>query len=173
MSKHRKPGPGNKGDLLDELTSIQSLLGEGAEDVDQHLLSEDDIPLLPPDDEPEGDAHNQIPLLGGDAARSAEPAAGKNLHRELSERENPFLPKATLDQIKQSQAQTSKSIEKMIAQRSTTATSQPASPGAGTARPSLSDAEIRALVDEILASWMPGIERELRNRLIDELKNKS
>src|SRR5690606_7398932 len=86
MTKDRKP---TRTDLLDELSSIQSLLGDAAHDVDQPLL-EDEIPVLPPDDTADGDAHTQIPLLGADAPRSA----GDPLRKALSERENPFLPKS-------------------------------------------------------------------------------
>ncbi len=172
MSKNKKPG-GSRGELLDELSSIQSLLGDAARDVEQHnLTGDDDIPVLPPEDD--GDAHTQIPLLGADA--TDDPA---QVRKAATARENPFLPKSTVNRAQQSRNDTSKAIEAMIQQR-TAAPARPAAtppplprPSAGTSSPTLSDQQVRALVDEILAAWMPRIERELRDRLIEELKSKS
>lgn len=165
MTKDRKP---TRTDLLDELSSIQSLLGDAAHDVDQPLL-EDEIPVLPPDDA-DGDADTQIPLLGADAPRSsADP-----LRKALSERENPFLPKSASAPKPQPPLTGSKAIEALIAQR---AASMPprTTPAAAASAPAnvLSDSEVHALVDEVLAEWLPKIERDLRNRLIDALKNRS
>jgi len=165
MTKDRKP---TRTDLLDELSSIQSLLGDAAHDVDQPLL-EDEIPVLPPDDA-DGDAHTQIPLLGADTPRStADP-----LHKALSERENPFLPKSAGAAKPQPPLSGSKAIEALIAQRAaSTPRARAASPASPAAPATLSDSQIHALVDEVLAEWLPKIERDLRNRLIDALKNRS
>lgn len=167
MTKDRKP---TRTDLLDELSSIQSLLGDAAHDVDQPLL-QDEIPVLPPDDSAEGDAHAQIPLLGADAPRSsAEP-----LRQALSERDNPFLPKSAGTAKPQPSLTGSKAIEALIAQRATSAPPRAAAPAPTPGAPTteLSDSQIHALVDETLAEWLPKIERDLRNRLIDALKNRS
>ncbi|MCB1836736.1 MAG: hypothetical protein KDH99_03875 [Alcanivoracaceae bacterium] len=165
MTKDRKP---TRTDLLDELSSIQSLLGDAAHDVDQPLL-EDEIPVLPPDDA-DGDAHTQIPLLGADTPRST----GDPLRKALSERENPFLPKSAGAAKPQPTLTGSKAIEALIAQRAASAPHAPAASPASPAAPAaLSDSQIHALVDEVLAEWLPKIERDLRNRLIDALKNRS
>jgi len=171
MSKDKKPGS-SRGELLDELSSIQTLLGDAAQDVEQQHLDadDDDIPVLPPvGADEDGDAHNQIPLLGGDAEEN--PA---DVRKAATSRDNPFLPKATLSQARQNRDETSKAIEAMIQQRTAAAQRSPATPAAATpprtTAPTLSDAQVRALVDEILAAWMPKLERELRARLIDELK---
>lgn len=177
MSKDDKKGTGgSRRDLLDELSSIQSLLGDAAEDVPQSgLHDDDDIPMLSSDApllEPlEGDAHTQIPLLGGEPTPKNSAAAPK----PPVERENPFLPKSTAKLSEQSRAETSKAIEALIAQRAPQArTAPPSKPTSSPAAPrKLDDGQVRSLVDEILAAWMPRIERELRNRLIEELKNKS
>jgi|SRR5690606_2841950 len=164
MTKDRKP---TRTDLLDELSSIQSLLGDAAHDVDQPLL-EDEIPVLPPDDA-DGDAHTQIPLLGAGTPRStADP-----LHKALCERENPFLPKSAGAAKPQPPLTGSKAIEALIAQRAASTPRAPAASPASPAAPAaLSDSQIHALVDEVLAEWLPKIERDLRNRLIDALKNR-
>lgn len=165
MTKDRKP---TRTDLLDELSSIQSLLGDAAHDVDQPLL-EDEIPVLPPDDA-DGDAHTQIPLLGADTPRST----GDPLRKALSERENPFLPKSAGAAKPQPPLTGSKAIEALIAQRAASTPRAPAaSPASPVAPAALSDSQIHALVDEVLAEWLPKIERDLRNRLIDALKKRS
>lgn len=163
MTKDRKP---TRTDLLDELNSIQSLLGDAARDVDQPL-ADDEIPVLPPD--ADGDAHAQIPLLGADASSNADP-----LRKALSERENPFLPKSAGASKPQSPLTGSKAIEALIAERAASTPRAPAPSPSSPATPStLSDSQIHALVDEVLAEWLPKIERDLRNRLIDALKNRS
>lgn len=179
MSKDEKKGTGSsRRDLLDELSSIQSLLGDAAEDVAQSgLHDDDDIPTLAPSDAPlldplEGDAHTQIPLLGGESS----PSKPTSTPKPPAERENPFLPKSTAKLSEQSRAETSKAIEALIAQRAPqTRTATPSkAPHSAPATPTkLDDRQVRALVDEVLSAWMPRIERELRNRLIEELKNKS
>lgn len=199
MSKNGKPGgPSNTGakhpgkqstdtrsrrELLDELSSIQSLLGDAAADVDPHNLGEDDdIPTLPPaEDDDIGDAHAQIPLLGGKptppAAKKATPerAASKISAPDKSgERVNPFLPRSNAP-TKSTHEGVSQDIEKLIAQRAqetirSTANAMP-SAGATTPAQALSAHQIRVLAEEVLSEWMPKIERDLRNRLIDALKN--
>ena len=165
MTKDRKP---TRTDLLDELSSIQSLLGDAAHDVDQPLL-DDEIPVLPPDGD--GDSHTQIPLLGTDAPGSS---AADPLRKAVSERENPFLPKSASAPKPQPPLTGSKAIEALIAQRAASTPRMPApSPASPAAPATLSDSQIHALVDEVLAEWLPKIERDLRNRLIDALKNRS
>ena len=166
MTKDRKP---TRTDLLDELSSIQSLLGDAAHDVDQPL-QDDEIPVLPPDDA-DGDAHTQIPLLGADAPHNS---TADPLRKALSERENPFLPKSASSPKPQPPLTGSKAIEALIAQRAAITPRAPApSPASPAAPATLSDNQIHALVDEVLAEWLPKIERDLRNRLIDTLKNRS
>jgi hypothetical protein len=155
MTDQRKP-PGGKTPpkaLLDELTSIQALLGEGDRDVSPASLLDDDVPLLEPG-AAEGDAHTQIPLLGDDKTRSP-------LSKAVAERENPFLPRKPAQPITASPKiePARPSIPPLAPTRAA-----PTSPD---------DAAIRALADEVLAEWMPKIERDLRNRLIDILKKPS
>ena len=167
MTKDRKP---TRTDLLDELNSIQSLLGDAARDVDQPL-ADDEIPVLPPGGSAEGDAHTQIPLLGADAPRSS---GAEPLRKALSERENPFLPKSASTAKPQPSLTGSKAIEALIAQRAASTPPRATTPAASsTPAATLSDSQIHALVDEVLAEWLPKIERDLRNRLIDALKNRS
>lgn len=165
MTKDRKP---TRTDLLDELSSIQSLLGDAARDVDQPLL-EDEIPVLPPDDA-DGDTHTQIPLLGAEAPRST---SADPLRKALSERENPFLPKSASTPKPQPSLAGSKAIEAQIAQRAASMPPRPTQAAPIAPAGGLGDSEIHALVDEVLAEWLPKIERDLRNRLIDALKNRS
>lgn len=150
MTDQRKP-PGKTPPkaLLDELSSIHSLLGEGHQDVAPSSLLDDDVPLLEPVAPAEGGADTQKSLFD-DPAKSA---IGEDpLKKMLAGRENPFLPRKP-------------------------ASPPPATPVIEPARPApssaLNDAALRALVDEALAEWMPKIERDLRNRLMDLLRKKS
>lgn len=152
MTDQRKP-PGKTPPkaLLDELSSIHSLLGEGHKDVaPSSLLDDDDVPLLEPAAPAKGDAHTQKSLF--DAPAKPEPGSDP-LKKSLAERENPFLP------------------------RKPASPPTPAAPKIEPTRPSpssaMNDAALRALVDEALAEWMPKIERDLRNRLMEFLRNKS
>lgn len=194
MSKHGKSGgPGDTGrkhpaksstdkrssrELLDELNSIQSLLGDAAADVDpQNLSDDDDIPTLPAsaEDGSIGDAHAQIPLLGSTPPGSKSAASTvKTAPEKPTERVNPFLSSPSTSS-KPAREAASLDIEKLIAQRAqetirstAQATSKPSS-ASPTQR--LSEQQVRALAEEVLAEWMPKIERDLRNRLIDALKN--
>ena len=173
MSKNSKGGPDDErkraGALLDELDSVKSLLGDAAEDVPPPDLGEDDaVPTLEP--EP-ADSDGQIPLLGGDADKPATTAAAGNapkpasanesLRRALSERQNPFLAAAA------------KSASANAAPSSPGASAAPANPQASKAEATLSDQEINAMVNDVLASWMPRLEQELRQRLIAALRRQS
>jgi len=145
--------------LLNELDDIRSLLGE--DDADGL-----DIPLL----EPEGDGHTQIPLL--DSHPTADPAAtdAHPLHQALAERENPFLPRAAIERLAREREQMPAAL------RPTPTPTPPPAPAPAPAlqpqrdTPDLDDRAMRALVDETLAVWLPRIERELRERLLRELR---
>lgn len=181
MSKKSKPSASEKDGLLDELNSIQSLLGDAAQDVPSHNISDgEDIPLLPTEDnsdhaEGEGDAHAQIPLLGtGTPTKTPPPTKNSAPPRQtIDKRENPFLSKASATKPSSTPA-SSKSIENLIAQRAVE--SSRTRPAAKESVPvpvsALDDTQVRTLVDEVLAAWMPKIERELRNLLIERLKVK-
>ena len=146
MTDQRKPpGKPTPKALLDELTSIRSLLGDAAKDVEPSSLLDDDVPLLDPVENPDdSDANQQISLLDAVAAARPEP-----LNKALSERENPFLPRKIL-----------------------TAPAKPA-PASTPTPDHIDDAQLRSLVDEALAEWMPKIERDLRNRLMELLRKPS
>lgn len=156
MSKDQNSGPTGKGKrakaLLDELDSVKSLLGDAAQDVPSAVTQEGDeaVPTLTQDDD------SQIPLLGGSPEATAKPGVADSVKRALSERANPFL-----------------SASAPPAQPKVTPAPPPAASAPAKAGPSLDEAQIRATVDEILAAWMPRIERELRERLIEQLKQRS
>ncbi|MFN3713860.1 MAG: hypothetical protein ACK4SX_09395 [Alcanivoracaceae bacterium] len=158
MSDQRKP-PGGKTPpkaLLDELSSIQALLGDGDRDVAPASLLDDDVPLLDPVPPLAGDADSQIPLLD----ESGPATASSPLSKALAARDNPFLPR------KPGPAAPSATPKIEPA--------RPAAPAPSRSSPvALNDAAARALVDEVLAEWMPKIERDLRNRLMDLLKKPS
>lgn len=149
MTDRKRPGKTPPKALLEELSSIHSLLGEGHQDVDHLSLLDDDVPLLEPVTSTAGDAHTQKSLFDP----PAKPASGTEpLKKSLAQRENPFLPKKSA-----SPPPATPKIEP----------TRPAPPGA------VDNAALRALVDEALAEWMPKIERDLRNRLMELLRNKS
>lgn len=151
MTDQRKP-PGKTPPkaLLDELSSIHSLLDEGHRDVAPSPLLDDKVPPIEPGAPAKGDAHTRKSLFDS-PAKSA--AADGPLKKMLAGRENPFLPKKPASPP------------------------PPAAPRIEPTRPApsstLNDAALRALVDETLAEWMPKIERDLRNRLMELLRNKS
>jgi hypothetical protein len=149
MTDQRKP-PGKTPPkaLLDELNSIHSLLGDADRDVPPSSLLDDDVPLLEPAS-PASKSGSQPSLFDKTEASSRQP-----LNKALAERDNPFLPRKP--------AAPSSATPKIESTRP--ATTAPTPPG---------DARLRALVDETLAEWMPKIERDLRNRLMELLRNKS
>lgn len=153
--------------LLDELNSIQDLLRE--DDGGEKTSAADTAPPLlePEPDNDKGDAEQQIPLLDSDAGTRATPAASDRLHKALSERPNPFLSAA---------GKAADRKNRPAAAEQTTPTSgrdkQEPAPKPEKA-PALNDeGEMRALVDEVLAAWMPKIERELRARLMEYLRER-
>lgn len=153
MDQHNKrPGDtlaARQRGLLHELDDIRTLLGD---DGDAALL---DIPLL----QPEGDAHTQIPLL--DTALSA-PATSETsaVERAIAERENPFLPRATMERLAQHHRQAPTPEITAVAPVIAASTTAP-----------LDEQAQRAMVDEVLAVWLPRIERDLRARLMTRLRN--
>lgn len=152
MSDQRKP-PGKVPPkaLLDELSSIRSLLGDADKDVPPMLLEGEELPVLTPD-APGGDAHTQASLFDAPAPGGRDP-----LRKALAERENPFLPRKPAAPA--AAAPTLKPTRPAPA----------ASPSAPARRPD--DAAVRALVDELVAAWLPKIEQELRDRLTAMLRN--
>mgnify|MGYP006147837405 CR=1 FL=1 len=149
MTDQRKP-PGKTPPkaLLDELNSIHSLLGDADRDVQPSSLLDDDVPLLEPAN-PSGKGGSQTSLFDKTDNGPRPP-----LNKALAERDNPFLPRK--------QAAVPSAAPKIESTRPATAAQTP--PG---------DARLRALVDETLAEWMPKIERDLRHRLMELLRNKS
>ena len=141
--------------LLDELDDIRSLLGDGL-----------DIPLLEPEpmDTPAPSSTKarpttpaRPPISTGRTAVAERPAPAP-VHQALVERENPFLPRQTMERLAQHRAHTPESLR------------PPVPPPASPATPS--DSDVRAAVDEILAVWLPRIERELRDHLTRQLQGK-
>ncbi|WP_111657444.1 hypothetical protein [Isoalcanivorax indicus] len=151
--------------LLNELDDIRALLGDGL-----------DIPLLEPETPPEpvrtaapprqppatAPARTQPPLRQA-PAQTVRPASADPVHQVLAERENPFLPRQTMERLAQHRAHTPDSLRPPPQSAATTRPAVPAQP---------SDSEVRAAVDEILAVWLPRIERELRDRLTRSLLGK-
>lgn len=158
--------------LLDELSSIQDMLGEAGEDVD-----EAGIPTLAAEGDaaPVGDAENQIPLLAPDDTSDDTPnEANERLRNALKERENPFLSGAARAADNQKAPRKAESAPQPSPQPAPEAAPEPpAEPPAEPPPPEaarLDEQQMRALVDEVLAAWLPKIERELRARLMDYLR---
>lgn len=164
MSKDRKTGPGSKqkraGELLDELDSVKSLLGDAADDVPPSAISdEDDVPLLGADEDPE---EAQIPLLGQDPATPpAASASSKDVsdavRRALAERNNPFLSAAA---------------KASAAQPAASKAPPPAPTGAAASPAPATQPDVEAIVEEVLDEWMPKIEQAVRQRLLAALKRR-
>lgn len=158
MTDPRKPANKNTAKaLLDELTSIRSLLNDGDEladgnkDVPHSSLLDDEVPLLEPLEAAEaGDGHQQMPLLGSTSSAAMEQDAPP-VHKALAERENPFLPRKPLNV----------SAAAPLASAPPLHSSQP------------DDERLRTLIDETLAEWLPKIEQDLRQRLRTLLKKPS
>jgi hypothetical protein len=157
-------------ELLDELSSVQDMLNED----DHPEASDDDPPVLKPDspgEAPESDGEEQMPLLQPDSGEAGSDPANERLRKALSERPNPFLSDAARNTDPQNRTTSAPSAEKPGAQPeqnlSQAATGTPTSDTSG-----LSEQEMRALVDETLAAWLPKIERELRDKLMEHLRNR-
>lgn len=140
-------------ELLNDLQSVQSLLNAPAVGTaDWH----DDVPSLA------GDGEQQIPLLTPNNAPPEDATAA--LRQAIAARENPFLSKAAAALPKQPKQP---------------APPPPAPAARGTevsAAPDESEIralEIRALIDALIAEWLPRIEQELRTRLKDQLTRRN
>lgn len=176
-----KPG------LLDELDDIRSLLGDALDGPASGLHDDLDIPLLEPETPQPTPTHpraaaaeqavkaSPVPTSNrpGSASLASASLASTSLTSApledlLSVRENPFLPRHTMERLAQHRAHTPEGLRPAAPASATT--SAPLNRSTATpARPS--DASIRAAVDEILAVWMPRIERELRDRLTQQLRD--
>mgnify|MGYP000187960657 FL=1 len=159
-------------ELLDELSSVQDMLNED----DAPEAPDEDPPVLKPDapgEAPESDDEEQMPLLQPDGGgETGSDPANERLRKALSERPNPFLSDAARNTDPQNRTTPAPTGEKPGAQPE-----QPASGAADEAPPAadtsgLSEQEMRALVDETLAAWLPKIERELRDKLMEHLRNR-
>lgn len=158
--------------LLNELSSIQDMLGDAGEDVD-----ETGIPTLTDEGQTgaqggkdaDGDARNQIPLLAPDddgASGQSPNEANERLRRALKERENPFLSGAARAADSQKPQHKAESAPQPAPEAAPEPPAEPAPPEAAR----LDEQQMRALVDEVLAAWLPKIERELRARLMEYLR---
>lgn len=168
-----KKGGGRPGDdILSELNSVSSLLGDAGRDVDPDGLDDNNVPVLEPEksSSDEGDAHTQIPLLGADDPGKAAPA--RDLKKELASRDNPFLPRKQMDELEKSRQQASASMASAATANAPSATPPSSAPAAPTtSSPALSDQQVREAVDTLLAEWMPRLEADLRARLTKLLKS--
>lgn len=175
----------DRGQLLEELHSIQEMLGEAGEDVGEEgiptLAEEGDAPASATG---EGDAENQIPLLAPDENGEQEPAAAnERLRQALQERENPFLSAAGKAAREKTDAAAARATGENISPseahseaeeppQKTAPDNNPERPTASATTPgTLDEQEMRALADEVLAAWLPKIERELRARLMEYLRD--
>ena len=172
-----KPG------LLDELDDIRSLLGDALDGAPSGLPDDLDIPLLEPEAPPPAPTRPRAaasekaakaspvpptPNRPGNASLTSASLTSAPLEDLLSVRENPFLPRHTMERLAQHRAHTPEGL-RPAAPTSVTTSAPPNRSTATPARPS--DTSIRAAVDEILAVWMPRIERELRDRLTQQLRD--
>jgi hypothetical protein len=178
MTMARKTGKNSDGsplpekdrdELLDELASVQDMLSEdnnkGTPDQDPPVLEPESPgePLSPGTEE-------QMPLLQPDAHQPHSDPANNRLRQALSERPNPFLSDAARNTDPQNRA-TTPSADQAPGERSEPPATAQAPMDASAAASGLGENEMRALVDEILAAWMPRIERELRDKLMERLRN--
>ena len=182
-----RAGSTGKPGLLDELDDIRSLLGDALDDVSAGLPGDLDIPLLEPDSPPDAPpaatprprtapSGQHVAKAPGAPSSSTVPAsktaAANPLQELLSARENPFLPRHTMERLAQHRAHTPEGL------RPSTPAAAEKPPTSAAAQVSQStprrpdDATIRAAVDEILAVWMPRIERELRDRLTQQMRDR-
>lgn len=155
-------------ELLDELSSVQDMLSED----NNNKAPDEDPPVLEPTSP--GDAHGsdteeQMPLLQPDSSESEADPANERLRQALSERPNPFLSDAARNTDPQNRATTTSADEQRGAEPELSA-SPNATTDASTNTSVLSEQDMRALVDETLAAWLPQIERELRDKLMEHLR---
>ncbi len=156
-------------ELLDELSSVQDMLSDG----NNKRAPDEEPPVLEP--ESPGGAHGsdteeQMPLLQPDSSDSEVDPANERLRRALSDRPNPFLSDAARKTDPQSRATTLSDGEQRGAAPELSA-SPKATTDASTNTSGLSERDMRALVDETLAAWLPKIERELRDKLMERLRS--
>ena len=167
--------------LLDELGSVKKLLDED-DKTDSPAARpgpHDDIPVLLPDEastsEGEGDAHTQASLFDQPAAskgnNEAETEEARRRRLLAASRDNPFLPSKSMQDLANERDRLTRITHGSSDATTRTTTAGKSAPPAGEKNRSLDDAAVRALVDEMLAEWLPKIERELRDRLTRHLKD--
>lgn len=166
-------------ELLDELSSVQDMLSED----DSPETTDEDPPVLQPESpgEAPGNGEEQMPLLQPEEGESGSDPANERLRQALSERPNPFLSDAARKTAQKSKASPESSSPGPSPETSAAGTTTPqagegraaASSGTGDtgAGAALTEEQMRALVDETLAAWLPKIERELRDKLMERLRN--
>lgn len=156
-------------ELLDELSSVQDMLNEEA----ASKASDEDLPVLQPESPGQTleNGEEQMPLLQPDTDEPGSDPANERLRQALSERPNPFLSDAARNTDPQNRGTPASTGEKPDPQAGKPA---PGDSGqtASADTSGLSEQEMRALVDETLAAWLPKIERELRDKLMEHLRNR-
>ena len=187
--------------LLDELGNVQELLdgdqGPEAGDEEVPLLEpeapatpeaggEEQIPLLGDGLEESAPDSAPAPATPGQRTSGAgmkgaeETGAGRDsaLKARLRKRENPFLAghSATPGTDAPRRNSVAEDLDALLQRERANAETPPPSPEPtgsrqGKAPARLTEAQIRALVDEVLAEWMPRLERELRDRLTRRLRS--
>lgn len=187
MSKDRKRPPGrnpflddDRDALLDDLDNIRTLLDEDKDGASSSSRPgpHDDIPVLLPDDEPdapvankpaapgkatpasrEGDTHTQTSLFDQKTPPAPPPAnAESDRQRRLSNRDNPFLPRQSMEDLAAERQRLNRNDPQMPIE-------PPTQTHTGDHKPT--PEQVRALIDEVLAEWMPKLEREMRDRLTE------
>jgi hypothetical protein len=156
-------------ELLDELSSVQDMLNED----DTSETADDEPPVLKPDSSREdsgSDGEEQMPLLQPDGGEPGSDPANERLRKALSERPNPFLSDAARNTDPQNRKASAPGEEQPNAQPENP---EPTATGGNVSADTagLSEQQMRALVDETLAAWLPRIERELRDKLMERLRN--
>jgi len=162
-------------ELLDELSSVQDMLGN---QDDAPEKAGEDPPLLQPETSGHerearsgGDSEEQMPLLQPDTGDSGTDPANERLRQALSERPNPFLSDAARNTDPKNRTPSEASTGAQPDSRAEPSAPATATPTAGAHASGLNEQQMRALVDEILAAWLPKIERELRDKLMEHLRN--
>lgn len=123
-------------------------------------------------------ARGPSPEKKAPAGETAPDTGTDSLREQLRQRKNPFLSSDHLEELRSQRSRAEKNLDSLFEETSRgSAKENPATPApkpgnetpaAGATRPD--EKQIRAAVDEILAEWMPKLERELRERLTRKLR---
>ncbi len=183
MERRNKNEKGaNTQGILKELDDLQGLLDKNTQADEPGTETPpvsastvgpfDDIPLLIPESDHDSPVRVKASTPNAHSAlRTREEAvtpSGAGAKTDSSLRENPFLTYQTREKLAYNQQQLEQDItnsSQSVAAQPLVNSPPPSPPGVINRKTGLADKDIDSLVDQIVAEWLPRIEKDLKKKL--------